>query len=303
MRILIPFLLALSVAGCTREPGSTKLTEGKLIVECDEAIFPALQELVTVFHDQYPAAEVELRPAEAREAIVDFVNDSVRVIIVGRAFNAEERAAVADARIEPQQYQIAMSAVAVIANLENPKIYHSMGGLDSIFGGVRNRWEGRKGRLIDALVGDVNSSTNEVFRTRVMGDRPFGLSVTPMKSTPDIVSHVLKHPDALGIVGIAWLKGFEDRLNIARIGGTTWAPDTSRAPGQYYSPAQAYVFQGYYPITTPVWIYTREASRDLGLGFISFATSAAGQKVLTKEGLVPVTMPVRLVQLTSEQVN
>jgi phosphate transport system substrate-binding protein len=63
------------------------------------------------------------------------------------------------------------------------------------------------------------------------------------------------------------------------------------------------VYLGYYPITTPVYIYSREVERDLGDGFIAFVTSVAGQKVVQAGGLVPATMPVRLVQLTSRQVQ
>jgi phosphate transport system substrate-binding protein len=92
----------------------------------------------------------------------------------------------------------------------------------------------------------------------------------------------------------------ENRVAVMDLGGPSYRPDSTAKPGQYFAPAQAYVFQGFYPVTTPVFIYTREVSRDLGLGFISYSTSAAGQKVVTREGLVPVTMPVRLVQLTAE---
>jgi phosphate transport system substrate-binding protein len=149
----------------------------------------------------------------------------------------------------------------------------------------------------------VNSSTNEVFRTAVLAGRKFALSATPMKYSSDLVDYVSKTPSAVGIVGLSWLKGFEDRLDVMSLGGPSWRPDSTRPAGQYYSPAQAYVFQGYYPVNTPVYIYSREVSRDLGLGFISYLTSAAGQKVVVKGGLVPVTMPVRLVQLTSDQVK
>jgi phosphate transport system substrate-binding protein len=303
MRTLLGMLLLFSLAGCTKEPGSTKLTEGKLLIECDEAVYPVMQKLVAEFRDQYPSANIDLRPVEARAAIADFVNDSVRVIIVARAFNKEEQDTIAAAKISPQKYQIAMSAVAVIANSENRKSRFRISELDSIFGAEQTRWGGRKGPLIDVAIGDVNSSTNEAFRNSIMGGKRFGLTATPMNSSTDIITYVLGHRDALGIVGTAWLKGFEDRLTIAEVGGPTWRGDTTRAPGQYYSPAQAYIFQGFYPVNTPVWIYVREVSRDLGLGFISFATSAVGQKVVTKEGLVPVTMPVRLVQLTTERVN
>ena len=292
------------LGGCTtKEPGSTRLTEGRLVIECDEAVYPAVQTLVAEFVDQYPDARIDLRSVEAREAIANFVNDSVKVIIVARAFNREELDTMAAAQINFQKYQIAQSSVAVIANLENPRLRFRLTELDSIFGGEKTRWEGARGALIDLAVGDVNSSTNEAFRNAVMGGRRFTLTATPMRATPDVITYVRDTRNAFGIVGMAWLRGFHDRLNIVELGGPGWRPDTTRPAGQYYAPAQAYVFQGYYPVTTPVWIYTREASRDLGLGFISFATSASGQKVVTKEGLVPVTMPVRLVQLTSEQVN
>jgi phosphate transport system substrate-binding protein len=80
-------------------------------------------------------------------------------------------------------------------------------------------------------------------------------------------------------------------------------PDSTFAPGEYYSPHPAYVYQGYYPVIAPVYVYTRNIEQDVSMGFIAFLTSAAGQKVFQKDGLVPATMPVRLVHLTSQQVN
>ena len=81
------------------------------------------------------------------------------------------------------------------------------------------------------------------------------------------------------------------------------APDSTQRPGAFYSPAQAYIYKDYYPITTPVYIYSREQTRDVSLGFISFVAGAEGQKVILKSGIVPVTMPVRLIHLTAEEVQ
>jgi hypothetical protein len=52
-----------------------------------------------------------------------------------------------------------------------------------------------------------------------------------------------------------------------------------------------------------VYIFSREIERDVSLGFISFVCSAPGQKIIQEGGLVPAKMPVRIVQLTSNQVN
>lgn len=305
MKALGAVLLVLTLwTGCTKEPGSTKITEGRLVVECDEAVFPAFEKVVAEFREQYKDAQLTLRSVEAREAIADFFNDSVRVIISARPFNEEERGMLTQARIEVQESPVAMSAIALISHRDTPLDRIRMTEADSIFGGERVRWSLRGNNApVELVVGDVNSSTNEVFRTKLMGGRKFTLSAEPVTSSSAIVEHVAKTRNTLGIVGVAWLKGYDDRVKILEIGGPEYRADTTRAQGQYYTPAQAYVFQGYYPLSTPVTIYSRAYARDLGLGFISFVAGAAGQKIITREGLVPMTMPVRIVQLTSDRIN
>jgi phosphate transport system substrate-binding protein len=90
---------------------------------------------------------------------------------------------------------------------------------------------------------------------------------------------------------------------VLAVGGPQYRPDTTAAVGQYYQPWQAYVFLGYYPLSAPVMIYSRVVDQDVSLGFISFVCSGPGQKIVQNNGLVPVTMPVRIVSLTSKQVQ
>jgi phosphate transport system substrate-binding protein len=236
--------------------------------------------------------------------VVDFASDSVRVIVMSRALNKEERDALTAGKVELTEYHVAQSAVAVIAHKDNPRGTMRMGELDSVFSGSLVYWPGVQRRsVIDLVVGGANSSTNEVFRNIVMGGKGFASSATPLPSSGAVVDYVQKHPGALGIVDVAWLKGVAEQVSVLSLGRPGVAPDSTELPGRYYSPAQAYVFKGYYPISSPVYIYSREVNRDLSLGFIAFVCSVEGQKVIQKAGLVPVTMPVRLVQLTSEQVK
>ncbi len=291
-------------AGCTNEPGSKTLTKGTINVECDEAIAPVIQKEIDDFHTQYTTAHVIQRVVEARVAISDFANDSVQVIVCARPFNKEERDALATAKIQFQEFRVALSAVAVIVNKDVPVERLRVSELDSILTGAITQWP-VKGfrRVIDLAIGGPNSSANEVVKTTVMKGKPFALSATPFDSSARLVEYVRRTPGALGIVGLNWLQGFEQDVTSLALGTPGYSPDSTEAPGQYYKPVQAYVFQQYYPITTPVYIYSRETSVDVGLGFVSYVSSAAGQKIFLNNGLVPVTMPVRLVHLTSEQVK
>lgn len=303
--IRLSVLLAgvLLLAGCTKEPGSTVITKGKLTVACDEAVEPLMRAEVEEFQRQYTEATVTLRVVHAREAIADFVNDSVRVIVSGRPLNKEERDALAASKVAFQEFKIALSAVAVIVHRENPQKQLRLTEADSMFSGHLVRWHGPRKGVIDVVLSDVNSSTNEIVRTTVMRGRAFAASATPFSSSRKVIEYVRDTRNAIGIVPLNWLKGFEQSVSILSVGGPGWQPDSTVVPGQFFSPAQAWVYKGYYPITTAVYMYTREVSRDLGVGLITFVASVPGQKVVQNAGLVPATMPVRLVQLTSEKIQ
>jgi|WetSurMetagenome_2_1015567.scaffolds.fasta_scaffold153273_1 phosphate transport system substrate-binding protein len=305
--VWIAFLLcgALLLGSCKgKEPGSGTLTRGVLRVECDEAVYPVVAALAAEFKRDYPDSRISVRSVQAREAISDFAVDSVRVIIVARALNKGESDALSNSKVWFEKYHVAQSAVALVAHPDNPVKKFRMGELDSIFSGWTTLWPGWKKRApIDLTVGDINSSTNEVFRSTVMQNRGFGISAAPIDSSGRLVEYVSRTTNALGLVGVNWLKGRSDLVSVLSVSRPGVQVDSSEVVGAAYSPAQAYVFKGYYPITTPVYIYTREVERDVSLGFISYAVSAQGQKVFLMNGLVPVTMPVRLVQLTSEQVK
>jgi phosphate transport system substrate-binding protein len=205
-RLLIALWILLVALGCGKEPGSTRLTEGKLVIECDESVFPTFEKMAAEFGEQYPDAHITFRPAEARAAIADFFNDSVKVIVSGRPFNKEERDMLSAAKIEFQEWHVAQSAVAVISHLESGVTRLRMSEADSLFGGVTTTVAGRKkGRPIELVVGDINASTNEAFRTEVMKGRKYTVTATPMKTSADIVRYVTQTPNTIGIVGIAWL--------------------------------------------------------------------------------------------------
>ena len=293
-----------AVAGCQREPGSAVLTKGRLVVECDEAVWPAMQKEAEEFRRQYQESEITVRAVEAREATANFVNDSVRVIVCGRKLNEEETGALKSSKTEFQEYLVARSAVAVIMHGENRLDQVRMGQLDSLFSGVTTRWSHLRGRpVVDLVVGGIDCSTNEVFRAQVLKGRTLALSATRMKSSAELILHVQNSRAAIGIVSPAWLKGADAGVNVPAVGSPEWRPDTLGLPGQYYTPAQAYVFLGYYPVVANVYIYSREIDRNISLGFIAFVMSGPGQKIIQESGLVPAQVPVRIVQLTSGQVR
>jgi phosphate transport system substrate-binding protein len=279
------------------------LTKGSFLLGCDEAVLPAVQHEIREFTSLYAEAKVAVRDAGAREIIAEFAADSIRTIVCARELNREERDALAAAKISIQEYLVARSAVAVIANKSVPVTRLRVGELDTIFSGTITRWPGKRGTIIELAVGGINSSVNEVFRKSILGSGGFDRAARSIPASKELLQYVGATPGAVGILGLNWLTGNEEGVNVIEVATSAIRPDSTYAPEAYYSPHPAYVYQGYYPVIAPVYVYTRNIEQDVSMGFIAFLTSSAGQKVFQNEGLVPATMPVRLVHLTSQQVN
>lgn len=290
------------MTGCNHEPGSTVLTRGDLTLACDEAVYSAFVNEVGEFQTYYPEAKLKLRKVEAREAVSLFGADSVRVIVTARELNQGERTALKNAKIPLDEYKVALSAVAVIVHPGNPLKRIRMTELDSIFSGTVTRWPERGG-IIEAVAAGRNSSTNEAFKNAILQGHEFGPTIDYVDSSEARLERVAKTPNAIALISVNWLKEKEQSVRALEVGGPSYRPDTTAAAGQYYAPWQAYVFLGHYPIVTPVYMYSREERQDVALGIIAYVCSAPGQKIVQNHGLVPVTMPVRLVSLTSEQVH
>jgi phosphate transport system substrate-binding protein len=65
----------------------------------------------------------------------------------------------------------------------------------------------------------------------------------------------------------------------------------------YYKPYQAYIALKNYPLTRDVMIINREGRNGLGTGFASFVAGDKGQRMIRLMGLLPATMPVRIIQV------
>ncbi len=297
----LPLLAGVGCAG--KEPGATSITKGSFRLGVDEAVLPVMQHEIREFTRQYTEANVAVRDAEAREIVAEFAADSIRTIICARELNKEELDALAAAKVTIQQYLVARSAVVVIARKDCPATQLRVGELDSMFTGSVSRWPGKKGVPVEAAVGGLNSSVNEVFRRSVLHGGGFDPAARSFSSVKDLYAYVTGTPGAIGIVSLNRLGNNDADVTVLSVATSAMRADSSFAPREYYSPHPAYIYQGYYPVTAPVYVYTRNIEQDVSMGFIAFLTSVAGQKVFQNDGLVPATMPVRLVHLTSQQVN
>jgi phosphate transport system substrate-binding protein len=288
-------------AGCEKERNEMP-TKGHVTMVVSESVAPLIEKEKKTFEELYTQAHVELQVTTAREAIARLFNDSITIIVSSRPLNNEEREVAKRANLTIGEYKIAYDGIAVIVNTMNGITQLRMTQLDSIFRGKLTQWKSAGSDLssgIEVCVPERNSGTFEFAVTHILkkGD---SLAVPSMrvKSELEMINVVAGHPSAIGIVGLDWLNDNKEKVKTLELADTE-APD-SLLRGKYFGPHPAYVYQKYYPLTREIFIYSRADNYGVAAGFTSFITSGPGQKIILNEGLVPATMPIRLVETTSK---
>ncbi len=295
----------LLLAGCETERKETQ-TKGHVTVVAAESVSPMIGKEKEAFEDIYPRAHVELQIASSREAITRLFNDSITIIISARALNNEEREIAKKANLTIAEYRIAWDGVAVIVNKANPVDSLRTTQLDSIFTGKITRWDKLGSVLaskIELCLPSRNTGTYEFVMSKIHAGTDSLITPSVVtRSSDEMLKYVASHASAIGIVGLNWLKQENENISVLEL-ANPHAPDSLGITGKYFSPHQAYIYQQYYPLTRDIYIYSRADNYGVAAGFTAFITSAPGQKIVMSNGLVPATMPVRLVETTSKPVE
>jgi len=151
------------------------------------------------------------------------------------------------------------------------------------------------GRIVVAL-GGANSGMYEFVKRRITNFQPFADVVYPCSTTTQVISFIAAHNNAIGFVSQSWVTSTPAKTRILDIGDPNFTRDSTSTTLEYFPPLQAHVYRGYYPLTRTLYLFSRNAGNGVGIGLTAFMTGVEGQKLFKENGLVPATMPVRLVQ-------
>ena len=307
IRNLIPcisLIVCFTWTGC--QDNSRDLpTRGKLTMISSEDIFPVIDKEVKEFGQMYEQAHITHLQSTTRDAIVQLLNDSVKLVTSPRQLNEEERAVIKKYKLQVDTFKIAYDAALVLVNEKNSLTRFTVEELRGILLGTITKWRelGEKnnvGRIVVAL-GDPNTGMSEYLKKRLAGSQPIADVVAPCATSMDVIDYVSSHSNAIGFVSSGWITETPPKTRIADIGDPEYKRDSASTTLEYFPPLQAHVYRNYYPLRRTLYIFSRKAGTGVGIGFAAFVTGAQGQKLFLKNGLVPATMPVRLVQLhTSE---
>jgi len=286
------------------------LTSGVIPITVDETFEPIIQEEIDVFEAIYQDAGIVPKFTSELDAINLLLKDSVRLAITTRPLSSKEEAYLKSKKFEPHSYKLALDGIALIVNKSNPDTLITVDQFRQILIGKATKWNevypnSNLGK-ITLVFDNPNSSTVRYAIDSICGGLPLSENLNAQKKNIEVLNYVAKNPSAIGVIGVNWLSNkvdttnltFNDVVRVMSVSNEAIATEENS-----YKPYQAYLYYGDYPLTRNVYIINNDPRTSLPSGFTSFLTSDKGQRIILKSGLVPVTQPIRVVNVKNEKLN
>jgi phosphate transport system substrate-binding protein len=289
--------------GKTKEVLDTP-TSGNIKISVDESFMPVMEAEVYAFTHMYENATITPSYKPEYDVISDLMNDSVKVIVTSKKLTDSQIQYLRDTLVIARTTTFAYDAIAFIINKENSDSLLRYNTIQDIFLGKIKSWDeiDKKSRLGNIrVIFDNNKSGNiRYFREKFELKDSLPGNFYAVNNNKEVIDFVSRNKDALGVISVNWISDSSDDSTSASfvkkiivVGITQPILDQT----SYYRPEPGWIYNKTYPFVREVYFVSRETYKGLGSGLIYWACLEQGQRIVLKIGLVPATMPIRLVQL------
>jgi phosphate transport system substrate-binding protein len=301
------FILAVSVLiGCSKSKPLDTATSGSITITVDEGLKPLIDAEVSAFEAIYTNAHIKVIYTSEEQAVDLMLKDSARATIVTRYLAPDEQQILANQKYKSRQLKLAIGGVALIVNRASTDTVISMTDFKRILNGEIQQWNWtsygkRSSAGMEVVFDQPNSGIIRYLRDSVTRFDSLPRNWFALKGNSAVIDYVSKKKEALGLIDLCWISDRDDStantfLSAVKVMGIS-------TDSGFFQPYQAYIAQKQYPLRREVIMISREGRTGLASGFMSFIGGQIGQRVVLKSGLVPATMPVRIVDINRDPIS
>ena len=231
----------------------------------------------------HPDVRISVTGGGSGTGIASLINGTVQIANASREMSTEEMALARANGITPVRFTVALDAIAVVANPDNPVTGLTLRQLSDLYTGRITQWSevGPGGGPVVLLSRESNSGTYVYFLEQVVrqGDPQDTALFSPqtllMPSSQGISSEVHQNPHAIGYDGLGYVTSEQKVIGVART-----------AAGPYVIPSIQSVRDKSYPISRPLFMYTAGEPTGPVRDYLQWVMGE-GQSLVKDVGFVP----------------
>ena len=251
---------------------------GTVTVKGSDTMVVLGQRWAEEFMRKHPQITVQVTGGGSGTGISALINGTTDVCEASRAMKDAEKKQLADkAGAPPVEIPVAKDGLSVYVNESNPLTEMTMADLKAIFTGKITSWKevGGPDAKIIPYSRENSSGTYVFFKEHVLENADFTPRAQNMPGTAAVVNAVTKEKFAIGYGGAAYAKG----IKVVKIKKTPTATA--------FAPAEAAIKDGTYPLSRPLFFYTRAKPSAEIKTFTDWVLSPEGQAIVVKVGYFP----------------
>lgn len=254
------------------------------------------------FKREYPNVNIQIQAAGTSTAPPALTEGTANLGPMSRAMKSNEIEAFEKKYgYKPTAVRVAIDALAIFVNKDNPIKGMTLPQVDAVFSNTRkcghpegiNRW-GQLGltgawqtRDMQLFGRNSVSGTYGYFKERALCKGDFKPGVNEQPGSASVVQSVTASVNAIGYSGIGYTTS-----------GVKAVPLAKKEGEQFVEATEENVLAGHYPLARFLYVYVNKHPNKplppLELEFIKLVLSKAGQQVVVKDGYVP--LPAKVVQ-------
>jgi phosphate transport system substrate-binding protein len=305
MKIVSSLILTLLLVSCADRDKSGNIldttTAGTITIAVDESLKPLIDAEIDTFEATYHSAHIKVIYTSEGEAIKALLNDSARMAIVTRSLTEEEKNYLLNQKINGKEQKIAKSGIALIVNPANKDTLLSLYDFRKLLTGTNPLSQLDKSYSSKPMVvvfDEPNSGIIRYLKDSVVNFESLPSYCYAVNGNAQVIDYVSKNPQAIGLIDASWISDRDDSTATSFLSSIKVVGIADE--GDFFQPYQAYIADRSYPLLRDIKILSREARMGLGSGFTAFVASERGQRIVLKSGIVPATMPIRIIQVSKE---
>jgi phosphate transport system substrate-binding protein len=277
----VPFVLAFVLALTSAESAQKAKT---LQIKGSDTMVNLGQAWAEAFNKLHPEINVAVTGGGSGTGIAAIINGTCEIAESSRAVEEKEKQQAKAAGFSLHETIVALDGIVVVVHPTNPISHLTMDQLRELFMGNINRWRlfGGPDWPTVLLSREVNSGTHIFFKEHVLrrgkskGPEEFAPRALMMPSSYAIAEETAQNENAVGYYGLGYISPRQKVLAVAK---------DDRSPA--VAPTIDSVRANTYPISRPLYLYTRDDPAGVVKEFLDFVLSPQGQKIVRDTDFVP----------------
>ena len=246
-----------------------------IVIKGSTTVLPIAQAALEAYMKKNPGVQISLSGGGSGEGIKALIDKTTDIATSSREIKKEEITLAETKGVKPVTHIVAYDAIIPVVHPKNKVTNLSIDQLSQIYQGKITNWKevGGEDLKIVVISRDSSSGTFESWDHFIMKKAKVTPQAQMLASNGAIVTAVSKNRYAIGYLGMGYVN---KSLKPLPVDGVKASVETALSKK--------------YPLSRELYMYTDGEPTGEVAKFIAFVKSAEGQKIVAKEGFVPLVI-------------